>query len=68
MSIYGNYGSDEPNLARRPAFFEAHEAFLDDYVRVGTELRIVDLLGLGLTVPYSAVGVGVNSAVQCGWG
>jgi len=26
------------------------------------------LLGLGLTVRYSAVGVGVNSAVQCGWG
>jgi len=25
-------------------------------------------LGLGLTVHYSAVGVGVNSALQCGWG
>jgi len=25
-------------------------------------------LGLGSTVRYSAVGVGVNSALQCGWG
>jgi hypothetical protein len=24
--------------------------------------------GLGLTVRYSAVGLGVNSALQCGWG
>jgi len=28
----------------------------------------LDLLGLGLTVRSSAVGVGVNSALQCGWG
>jgi len=25
-------------------------------------------VGLGLTVRYSAVGVGVDSALQCGWG
>jgi len=31
-------------------------------------LPVKSLLGLGLTVRYSAVGVGVNSALQCGWG
>jgi len=40
------------------------------YSAVGVEVRqcATVRLGLGLAVRYSAVGVGVSSALQCGWG
>ena len=61
------WGSN-PYLVLRNAALELFRKGFLPWEKSKKELIPTVRLGLGLTVRYVAVGVGVNSAIRCGWG